>query len=122
VANSTHYGNGAHIAPGAELDDGQLDLVGITTSNPVFVLELVVRLFAGNIDRGSHVVTISSSRFEIVRETSGPVHTNGEIHEMDRKLEIEILPMSLNIAVPGDAQQGKERMSGGNEENTLAAD
>jgi YegS/Rv2252/BmrU family lipid kinase len=103
VANSTQYGNGAHIAPGARLDDGRLDLVGITTSNPVFVPGLLTRLFSGTINRSSHVVTISSGRFHIVRESPGPVHTDGEIHEMDTELEIEVLPMSLNIAVPDEA-------------------
>lgn len=100
VANSTQYGNGAHIAPGASLDDGRLDLVGITTSNPIWVPGLLTRLFSGKMDRSAHVVTISSRRFDILRELPGPVHTDGEIHEMDTKLEVEVLPMSLKIAVP----------------------
>jgi diacylglycerol kinase family enzyme len=105
VANSTQYGNGAHIAPGARLDDGRLDLVGITTSNPVFVPGLLTRLFPGKIDRSSHVVTISSGRFDIARELPGPVHTDGEIHEMGTKLEVEVLPKSLKIAVPVEEQK-----------------
>ena len=102
VANSTQYGNGAHIAPGARLDDGRLDLVAVTTSNPVHVPGLLTRLFSGKMDRSSHVVTISSHRFDILRELPGPVHTDGEIHEMDTKLEVEVLPMSLTMAVPDE--------------------
>ncbi len=102
VANSTQYGNGAHIAPGARLDDGRLDLVAVTTANPIHVPGLLTRLFSGKMDRSSHVVTISSHRFEILRDLPGPVHTDGEIHEMDTKLEVEVLPMSLNVTVPDE--------------------
>ena len=108
VANSTQYGNGAHIAPGASLDDGRLDLVAITTSNPIHVPGLLTRLFSGKMDRSSHVVTISSHRFDILRALPGPVHTDGEIHEMDTKLEVEVLPGSLTMAVPVEAQKDKE--------------
>jgi len=107
VANSTQYGNGAHIAPGARLDDGRLDLVGITTGNPLLAPGLLVRLFAGTIDRSPHAVTICSDRFEVVRDSPGPVHTDGEIHYMDTKLEIETLPGSIMVVVPAGAAEGK---------------
>jgi YegS/Rv2252/BmrU family lipid kinase len=105
VANSTQYGNGAHIAPGAKLDDGRLDLVAIKTSKPVHVPGLLTRLFSGKIDRSPHVATITSHRFEILRDSPGPVHTDGEIHEMDTKLEVEVLPMSLTMTVPDETQE-----------------
>ncbi|MEZ5278179.1 MAG: diacylglycerol kinase family lipid kinase [Opitutaceae bacterium] len=99
VANSTQFGNGARVAPRARLDDGRLDLVAVTTAHPVLGLGLAARLFAGTFDRSRHTVTLVGERFRIVREKPGPVHTDGEIHEMGAELLVEVHPGSLRVVV-----------------------
>lgn len=100
VANSTQYGNNARIAPRARLDDGQLDLVAITTSNVVAALPLAVGLFRGTIDRSKRVRTLQAPRFRIRRRRPGPVHTDGEVHDCSAVLEIASRPRSLRVLVP----------------------
>jgi len=101
VANSTQYGNNAHIAPRALLDDGRLDLVAVTTRNLFFAVPLVFRMFAGSIDRSRYVRSISGTRFLIRRTTLGPIHTDGEIHDCSAELEVSVRPRSLRVVVPG---------------------
>lgn len=100
VANSTQYGNNARIAPHARLDDGLLDLASITTRNPLTAAVLAARLFTGSIDRSASVQSFQSNRFKITRTASGPIHTDGEVHDCDATLEIEVRPKSLRVVVP----------------------
>ena len=55
VANSDQYGNRAYIAPGARVDDGQLDLVAIRPVGLLGAMSLGARLFLGNIDASPFV-------------------------------------------------------------------
>jgi YegS/Rv2252/BmrU family lipid kinase len=100
IANSTQYGNNARIAPRALLDDGLLDLASITTRNPVSAAVLVTRLFAGSIDRSPSVRSFQSNHFKIKRAASGPIHTDGEVHDCGATLDIEVRPQSLRVVVP----------------------
>jgi YegS/Rv2252/BmrU family lipid kinase len=100
IANSSQYGNNARIAPRARLDDGRLDLAAITTRNPFASLTLVTRLFRGTLDRSHWVRSAQATRFVIRRRASGPVHTDGEVHDCDAVLDISIRPRSLRVVVP----------------------
>ncbi len=100
VANSEQYGNHARIAPGARVDDGQLDLVVVPPPGVIGALALVTRLFLGRFDRSPRVCRLRSARFVIERPASGWMHTDGEPLETDAKVEVEVLPRSLRLLVP----------------------
>ena len=51
VANSVQYGNGAKIAPGARVDDGELDLVVVEEHWRIATFCRTPRLFTGSIAR-----------------------------------------------------------------------
>ena len=103
VANSTQYGGGVRIAPQANLQDGLLNMVAITSSNPIWIPSMLFRMFAGTIDRSPKAISLLSDRFLVRRGAPGPVHTDGEVHDMDRKLHVEVLPDSLKVVVPDDS-------------------
>lgn len=98
VANSTQYGNNARIAPDARVDDGLLDLVAVTSRQPKDCLGVAVRLFTGAVGGSPHVVMRRSGRFTIERDSPGLIHTDGEVHEEGRLLEVEVQPRSLRMA------------------------
>lgn len=100
VANSDQYGNNAFIAPGARADDGLLDLCAIPPVTAFNALPLLARLFAGNIDRQRGVHLRRATKFVVERAASGPLHTDGEIHEAGRVVEFSIRPASLRVIVP----------------------
>jgi YegS/Rv2252/BmrU family lipid kinase len=100
VANSDQYGNRAYIAPGARVDDGQLDLVAIRPVGLIGAISLGARLFLGNIDASPFVRRLRGSRFTIERPAAGLVHTDGETHETGATVEVAVHARSLRIVVP----------------------
>jgi YegS/Rv2252/BmrU family lipid kinase len=100
VANSDQYGNNARVAPGARVDDGQLDLVAVWPPGILGALPLAIRLFLGTFDRSPKVWRLRGPRFLIERPAPGLIHTDGETHETGATVEIAVLPRSLRIVVP----------------------
>jgi YegS/Rv2252/BmrU family lipid kinase len=100
VANSDQYGNHARIAPGARVDDGQLDLVGIRAVGLVAAVALVPRLFLGTLEGSRHVVRWRGARFQLERPAAGLIHTDGETHQDAARLDVVVRPRSLRLLVP----------------------
>ena len=104
VANSDQYGNRAYIAPGARVDDGQLDLVAVGPVSLFGAAALGARLFLGNIDRSAGVRRFRGPRFTIERPAAGLVHTDGETHATSATIEVRVHPRSLRIVIPATSR------------------
>jgi YegS/Rv2252/BmrU family lipid kinase len=100
VANSDQYGNDCFIAPGARVDDGELDLTVLNPASLIRALPLLPRLFTKSIDGGRGVIRLRGAHFTIVRPGPGLIHTDGETHETSATLEITVRPHSLRVLVP----------------------
>lgn len=100
VANSDQYGNDCFIAPGASVDDGQLDLTVITRANALNAAPLAARLFLKKIDGSRSVSRLRGDHFTITRPAPGLIHTDGETHHAGAVLEVVVRPRSLRIMVP----------------------
>ncbi len=97
IANAPEYGNGAIIAPGALPDDGLLDIT-VLDYMPVWkAVPNLYRLFNGTIDQieGFHSFRVESVTVE--RNAPAPIHTDGNPHDDDAHLEVEILPSALKV-------------------------
>ena len=103
VANSDQYGNDCFIAPGASVDDGQLDLTVIKRATVFNAAPLAARLFLNSLDGSRSVTRLRGSHFTIWRAAPGLIHTDGETHRTGSTLEITVLPRSLRIMVPSGA-------------------
>ncbi len=103
IANSDQYGNDCFIAPGASVDDGQLDLTVIKRANLFNAAPLAVRLFRKTIDGSSSIARLRGAHFTIERTAPGLIHTDGETHRTGTSLDITVLPRSLRIMVPAAA-------------------
>lgn len=96
-ANSTQYGNNAHIAPTASTEDGLLD-VCIMKSFPVQDMPgLAFRLFNKSVDKSKYVEIIKGKDIKIERPSEDAVHLDGEPFFMGKNLDIKVLPKSLNV-------------------------
>jgi YegS/Rv2252/BmrU family lipid kinase len=104
VANSNQYGNHALIAPGARVDDGQLDLVAVRPVGLFGAAGLAARLFIGNFDRSRRVLRLQGDRFVIERPAPGIIHTDGEIHATGAVVEVTVRPRSLRLLVPATSR------------------
>jgi diacylglycerol kinase (ATP) len=100
VANSDQYGNDCFIAPGAQVDDGSLDLTVITRAHLFNALPLTARLFLKSIDGSRSVIRLRGSHFTIERPAPGLLHTDGETHETGAVVEVLVRPRSLCVMVP----------------------
>ncbi|MCM2274265.1 MAG: diacylglycerol kinase family lipid kinase [Candidatus Didemnitutus sp.] len=103
VLNSDQYGNDAVIAPGARVDDGQLDLIAVPQVGVFAALGLVGRLALRSFDRGRGVVRRQGTHFVLERPQPGWIHTDGEPRAETSRLEISVLPRSLRVMVPRPA-------------------
>jgi len=100
VANAAQFGNGAIIAPAAVLDDGLLDLAIVSPVNLLTGLPLLVRLFAGTLDRSRHVQHLRCRTALIERPAAGPMHVDGELVSAPARIEVRVRPACLRVLAP----------------------
>jgi diacylglycerol kinase (ATP) len=96
-ANSSQFGNGARIAPGARLDDGLLDLVVVSDRSALKAFLHMPWLFAG---AGERIPGCRISRVtEATIESDQPLlfHVDGEICEGGARVQVCVHPGALNI-------------------------
>lgn len=99
VANNCVYGGGMYIAPEAEIDDGQFDVVAITEVGKLrFLRGLRDVLKGAHIDK-EEVTTFRASRLELDASRPFPVYADGE-HLTDLPVSLHVLPSCLSILVP----------------------
>ena len=98
---------GARIAPGAQIDDGQLDLIAVKPTGIFRSVSLLVRLFRRSFDRSPAVVRLRGERF-VIRRPAGCIHTDGEVHETDADIEVVVRPRSLRVMMPAHVPTAAE--------------
>lgn len=99
-ANSAQYGNGALIAPGAEVDDGRLDLVCLAPQGVVATLRLATELFTGHLRGNPDARFHRGKEFVVTRERPGWIHTDGEPHWAPAQLRVQVRARSLKVLLP----------------------
>ncbi len=98
-ANASQYGNNAHIAPKADINDGKLE-IAIMRSFPLITAPGIgARLFLKNIDKSVYLETYQCKSIIVKRKTPGVIHYDGEPEEMDEVLNIKVIPDGLNVFV-----------------------
>ena len=99
IANSSQFGNNAHISPYASLKDGLLDVV-ITKPFPLYQFPILgYRMFSKSTHRSKYVEIIKGKEIRIVREGGGAIHLDGEPWDMASELEIRVKPLSLSVLI-----------------------
>ncbi len=100
IANSSQYGNDAHIAPHADIKDGILDIVVVKPFHFIKLPFLAMYMFTNKADRTSYVEYFKGKKIFIQRERADAIHLDGEPYSEEKDLNIEVLPLSLNVIVP----------------------
>jgi diacylglycerol kinase (ATP) len=96
-ANSSQYGNNAHVSPRASVQDGLLD-VCIIKPFPLYRFpEVCIRMFTKTAEGSKFVEIIRGKHILIKRSGPGPMHLDGEPELAASEVEINILPGSLKI-------------------------
>lgn len=101
VANGREFGNGARIAPRAELDDGLLDLVVIEARSAWAALVDLPRLYTGTVERAPGVSIRRVREARISAETALVYHLDGEAAVGGTALTVRVRPQALRVRVLG---------------------
>ena len=98
-ANSSQYGNNAHVSPNASLHDGLID-VCIIKQFPVYRLpEMGLRMLTKTAESSQFVEIIRGKHIKVTRVAPGPVHLDGEPQIIGTDAEIKMTPSALNVIV-----------------------
>lgn len=99
IANSAQYGNNARIAPGARVDDGELNLVVLEERSRLATICRTPRLFNGTVAR-VRGYTMRRMR-EATIESAAPMmfHVDGEAVQGGTSLVARVHPAALQIAL-----------------------
>ncbi|MGB4773593.1 MAG: YegS/Rv2252/BmrU family lipid kinase [Daejeonella sp.] len=97
IANSSQFGNNAHIAPFASVKDGLLD-VCIIKPFPLYLSPVMIyHMFNKSTHKSKYVEIIQGKKIRIIREKEDMIHLDGEPLLLDPVLEVMIKPLSLTI-------------------------
>lgn len=98
-ANSSQYGNNAHIAPKASLNDGFLD-VCIIKPFPIYLLPIMAwQMLTKQLESSKYVNIIKGKSIRVKRQHDCPVHVDGEPFHIPLNFKIELKPLSLKLIV-----------------------
>jgi len=99
VANSRAFGGGMFIAPDAELDDGEFDVVTIGEVGKLRFLANLPKVFKGTHVERDEVRVFRAPRLELSASRPFPVFADGE-HLSDLPATLRVLPRALSVIVP----------------------
>jgi YegS/Rv2252/BmrU family lipid kinase len=102
VANNKAYGGGMYVAPDAELDDGEFDVVTIARVGKLRFLSNLPKVFKGTHVRNDEVEVVRTARLSVSASRPFAVYADGE-HLTDLPADLRVIPSALRVLVPATA-------------------
>ena len=104
VANNSSFGGGMRIAPDAELDDGEFDIVTVGEVGKLRFVGNLPKVFKGTHVDEDEIRVFRAPRLELTASRPFPIYADGE-HLTDMPASIRLLPRALSVIVPPPADQ-----------------
>jgi YegS/Rv2252/BmrU family lipid kinase len=99
VANSRAFGGGMYIAPDAELDDGEFDIVAVGEVGKLRFVGNLPKVFKGTHVDEEEVQVFRAPHLELSASRPFPVYADGE-HITELPVSLRILPRALRVLAP----------------------
>lgn len=99
AANGRFYGGGMMLAPGADIADGEFDVVTVGEGGKLHFLGNLPKVFKGTHVEEDEVEVFRAPRLELSASRPFPVYADGE-HITDLPVTLRVLPRALSIVVP----------------------
>lgn len=96
-ANSTQFGNNAHIAPNAKLNDGQLRIVTFKPFHWASLPYLAWLMFNKSIDKSSLYREYVIKHATITSKKKIHLHIDGEARGKVKKIELAVVSNGINV-------------------------
>ena len=103
VANSRAFGGGMFIAPNAELEDGEFDVVTVGAVGKLRFVGNLPKVFKGTHVNEEQVSVFRAQHLELSASRPFPVFADGE-HLTGLPASLRVLPRALSILVPAGAE------------------
>ena len=100
AANTSQWGAGAFIAPGARVDDGLLDFCVLPKSGIIRTIALWRRLMKGSVNTYAGFQRIMGKDAVIKGRKASYAHVDGEPFECEGDISISVLPGALGVLAP----------------------
>ncbi len=97
IANAGQWGNDVYISPEAELNDGILRVSVLKPFSNFSIPSIGLKLFTKKIHTSSHFISLKGKSIQITFEGNLPVHFDGEPIAVKDKIDIKVIPLSLNV-------------------------
>ncbi|MEA4949430.1 MAG: diacylglycerol kinase family protein [Petrimonas sp.] len=104
-ANASQYGNEVYIAPGADMEDGKMNVSILKPLNPNEIPQTTLQLFTRNIDKNSKMISLITSHLTIKRKKSGILHVDGESVKTGKVIEVKIFHKGLKVFAPKQIEE-----------------
>lgn len=104
VANSTQYGNNAHIAPNALIADGLMDVCVLRKVPAWYYPVLIYRMFTGTLTKSKYYQTWQGKEVQIklLNDAHGKhMHIDGDPYAVSKHMKLSVNPLSLKVACQG---------------------
>jgi len=99
VANNRAYGGGMYVAPDADLEDGEFDVVTIAKVGKLRFLSNLPKVFKGTHVNNDEVQVVRASRLSLSASRPFAVYADGE-HLTDLPADLRVIPRALRVLVP----------------------
>jgi YegS/Rv2252/BmrU family lipid kinase len=102
VANNKAYGGGMYIAPDADLEDGEFDVVTIGEVGRLRFVANLPKVLKGTHLDDDEVTVVRARRLQVSASRPFPVYADGE-HLTELPVSLRVLPRALSVLVPAQA-------------------
>jgi len=102
VANNSAYGGGMYVAPDADIEDGEFDVVTIAKVGKLRFLGNLPKVFKGTHVNNDEVRVVRASRLSLSASRPFAVYADGE-HLTDLPADLRVIPHALRVLVPSAA-------------------
>ncbi len=98
-ANSTQFGNSAHIAPLADIRDGLMDVCILKQFPAWQSISMASRLFSKTIHNSKYYTLKKTAQIELINSKPLELHIDGEPFTFNSNIKISIIPKSLQVLI-----------------------
>ena len=89
-ANASQYGNNAYIAPGATMQDGELDVIIMEPFTALDAPQIAADLFMKTLGNNSKIKTLRTKHLTIHRRQEGAIHYDGDPIMTGKEIDVRI--------------------------------
>jgi diacylglycerol kinase (ATP) len=92
-----------YVYPGISPDDGWLDLIAVTATDPRAIASVLARFASRSMQRSPHVLHARARRIRIEAEPRMPVQVDGDVIG-STPADLRVLPHRAQIIVPSSSE------------------